>query len=61
MFSTDPCRHRDDDDVHPPCEGNDQTLAEHLAFPYESGLERAGTVRYFGHSHVVVDVDVAVR
>jgi SAM-dependent methyltransferase len=41
---------------HPPCEGNDLTLAEHLALLHETGFEHAGTVWQFGHNHVVVGV-----
>ncbi len=41
---------------HPQCEGNDLTLAGHLALLREAGFGQVGTVWQYGHSHVVVAV-----
>lgn len=41
---------------HPPCEGNDLTPSGHTALLCEAGFESIGTVRQFGHSHVLVAV-----
>ncbi|AJT62619.1 hypothetical protein T261_0931 [Streptomyces lydicus] len=40
----------------PHCEGNDLTLAGHIALLREAGFEDAGPVWQFGHSHVLVAV-----
>ncbi|UQX04219.1 class I SAM-dependent methyltransferase [Streptomyces sp. RerS4] len=42
--------------THPPCEGNDLTLTDHLCLLREAGFEHVGTVWQFGASHVVVAV-----
>ncbi|GGT15270.1 class I SAM-dependent methyltransferase [Streptomyces purpureus] len=42
--------------AHPPCEGNDLSVSEHLTLLREAGFAHAGAVWQFGSSHVVVAV-----